>query len=267
MPIQGRSADDLPLAAYSTGVDPETEPAIDPPATANVAPSPAAPRVAPPRAAAPAFTRSPGEPPADPFGQAAPARAAVATPAAQPPFLEVLRNPRGNARDPRLLLSGVVAIGLVLLVVSLLGGGAAKGQATALESPGAGGGAVATAAPAGAVNVEFTGAFSGTFDLTGMTGTGRPSGTTMASTWGDSAGDALALGGPVSAGTRATDSGFVLSWTVMIKGQAVKFTSSAGECVIGMAVKMTTVSGSFTCHQVKSADGKLLVSASGTYRT
>jgi hypothetical protein len=126
---------------------------------------------------------------------------------------------------------------------------------------------VITAAPAGNASVEITGAVKGTVDLTSITGGGRPSGTSMASSWGDPVGDALALGGPVSDGTRTTDAGFVLSWTVMVNGKSVTFTSSGGECVIGMAIKPTTISGSFTCHKVKSADGKLTVGASGTYRT
>ncbi len=255
MPSQGRSADDLPLAAYSTGVDPESESELDPP-TATAPPS-----------AAPLGRSIDDDLPGDPFGQAAPPHDTVAAAAAPPAFRDVLRNPRANARDPRLLLSGVVAIGVVLLAMSLLGGGGARGQGTALASPSAPAGPLITAAPAGNASVEITGAVKGTFDLTSVTGGGRPSGTSMASSWGDPGGDALALGGPVSDGTRMTDAGFVLSWTVMVNGKSVTFTSSRGECVIGMAVKPTTVSGSFTCHKVKSADGKLVVGASGTYRT
>jgi hypothetical protein len=255
MPSQGRSADDLPLAAYSTGVDPESEPDLDPPAATA------------PTSAAPVRRTIDDDLPTDPFGQAAPPHDDGAAAAAQPAFLDVLRNPRGNARDPRLLLSGVIAVGIVLLAVSLLGGGGAKGQATALASPSAPVGPLTTAAPLGNASVEITGAVKGTFDLAGVTGTGRPTGASLASSWGDPLGDALALGGPVSDGTRTTDAGFVLSWTVMVNGKAITFTSSSGECVIGMAVKTTTVSGSFTCHKVKSADGKLVVGATGTYRT
>jgi hypothetical protein len=261
MPLKGRSPDDLPLAAYSTGVDPATEPDHDPlgPATDD----PSGTTVA---AHAAAAGYDP-DLPADPFGQAAPPADPGRTTSAQPAFRDVLRNPRGNARDPRLLLSGVVAVGLVLLVVSLAAGGMGKGPATAVASPSAPAGPVFTAAPAGDASVEITGAVTGTFDLTGVTGTGRPSGPRLDSRWGDLTGDALVIGGPVSAGTRATDEGLVLSWTVMVKGKAVTFTSKAGECVIGMAVKPTTVSGSFTCRRVKSADGKLVIGASGTYRT
>jgi hypothetical protein len=255
MPLKGRSPDDMPLAAYSTGVDPDTEPDLVAPALA-----------ADDRSATASAASFGNDLPADPFGQAAPPpdpRSASARPA----FRDVLRNPRGNARDPRLLLSAVVAVGLVLLVVSLAAGGVGKGPASALASPSAPAGPAITAAPAGDASVEITGAVAGTFNLTGVTGTGRPSGPRLDSRWGDLVGDVLVLGGPVSAGTRTTDAGFVLSWTVMVKGKAVTFTSKAGECVIGMAVKPTTVSGSFTCHRVKSADGKLVVGATGTYRT
>ena len=47
----------------------------------------------------------------------------------------------------------------------------------------------------------------------------------------------------------------------------VTFTSMAGECTVGMASVGTKVQGSFTCHKLKSADGKLTIEASGNYRT
>jgi hypothetical protein len=255
MPSQGGSVDDLPLAAYSTGVDPESEPDLGPPTDA-----------APP-SEGPFGRAIDDDLPGDPFGQAAPPHDEVAAAAAPSALREVLRNPRANARDPRLIFSGVVVIGVVLLALSLLGGGGARGPAAAFSSPTPPSGPVVTVAPPGNASVAFAGSVSGTFDLTGISGTGRPSGTTMDSSWGDQLGNALDLGGPVSAGTRTTDAGFVLSWTVMVNGKAVTFTSKAGECTIGMAVKPTTISGSFTCHKVKSADGKLTVGASGTYRT
>lgn len=257
----------MPLAAYSTGVDPATEPELDPPATKTNIGSPDAGAAAahPAAPALPMFVRAaPDDLPADPFGQAAAPRDSSAGP--RPAFRDILRDPRANIRDPRLLLSGVIALGVVLLAVSLLGGGAAKGQGTALASPSAPAGPLVSAGP-GNASVEITGALTGTFELTGVTGAGVPSGSSMASSWGDPGGDALAIGGPVSAGTRTTDTSLTLTWTVLVKGKAVTFTSSAGECVIGMAVKPTSVSGSFTCHKVKSADGKLTVGASGTYRT
>jgi hypothetical protein len=268
MPPIGRSADDLPLAAYSTGVDPETEPDLDPvPATLE----PQGSGTAAAYLAAPAFARPFGDGQAGgPFAANAPGMAAPdagATPRTQPGFRDVLRNPRANLRDPRVLLSGVVAIGLVLLAVSLLGGGGGTGLASALASPSAPTGPVVTMAPVGDASIDVTGALTGTFALSGVTGTGRPAGTALDSTWGDTLGDVLALSGPVSSGTRMTDEGFVLTWTAMIGGKPVTFASKAGECTVGMAAKPTTVSGSFVCKKVKSADGKYVVGVRGTYRT
>jgi len=54
---------------------------------------------------------------------------------------------------------------------------------------------------------------------------------------------------------------------VVVDGTAVMFTSDAGECVVGMAVKPGTVSGSLTCEKLKSDDGTVVVNVSGSYRT
>ncbi|HXG26747.1 MAG TPA: hypothetical protein VNL94_07850, partial [Candidatus Binatia bacterium] len=76
-----------------------------------------------------------------------------------------------------------------------------------------------------------------------------------------------ALTGPASSGTRTTDSTFSLTWTVMVDGTPVTFTSSDGECTIGMAVQPKAVTGSFVCKKLKSADGKITIDVRGTYRT
>jgi hypothetical protein len=52
-----------------------------------------------------------------------------------------------------------------------------------------------------------------------------------------------------------------------VKDRPVSFTSDAGECTIGMAVNPTNISGTFSCRNLKSDDGKLVVGATGTYRT
>lgn len=254
MPLNGRSVDDLPLAAYSTGVDPATEPTFDPPIAAE------------PASQAAAAVESAGSP-APVLALRGIPLVKPATDPARPPFRDLLRDPRGNARDPRLLLSGVIGVGVVLLALSLLAGGGSKGPAAANASPSAPALVVATLAPVGDASVELTGALKGTFALTGVTGIGRSPQATMDSSWGDPLGNTLALDGSVSAGTRTTDATFVLSWTVMVDGKAVSFASKAGECTVGMAVKPATVSGSFVCHKVKSIDGKFVVGASGTYRT
>ena len=89
----------------------------------------------------------------------------------------------------------------------------------------------------------------------------------MTGTWTDPLQNVLTLAGPVDRGTRTTDAGLVLTWALMVDGKLVTFTSTAGECTIGMAVNPKSVSGSFSCRKLKSADGKLTVEASGTYRT
>ena len=254
MPVNGRSVDDLPLAAYSTGVDPATEPAFEPEIAAEPGGEHAVATAPSLNAAAfPGFGDIPLDEPA--------------TGPVRPKLRELLRNPRGNARDPRLLLSGVIGVGVVLLALSLLAGGGSKGPAAANASPSAPALAFASIAPVGDASVELTGALKGTFALTGVTGSGRSPEATMDSSWGDPLGNTLALDGSVSAGTRTTDATFVLSWTVMVEGKPVSFASKAGECTVGMAVKPATVSGSFVCHRVKSVDGKYTVGASGTYRT
>ena len=68
-------------------------------------------------------------------------------------------------------------------------------------------------------------------------------------------------------GTRTTDAGFTLSLSVLVGGKPVTFLSKAGECTVGMAVTGATVSGTYTCPKLKSADGKLTVRATGSYRT
>ena len=261
MPDQGRSVDDLPLAAYLTGVVPEIEPAsVESTASASAASLAGS-------AVHPGVNPSGHDLLRTPFAESAGAANLAADATARPALRDLLRNPRGNLRDPRLLLSGVIAIGVVLLALSLFGGGVAKGPNTALASATPPAGPVVTAAPVGDASVAVTGAVTGTFILTGQTGTGRASGSAMDSSWGDPLGDLLALSGPVSSGTRATDDGFVLSWTLLIKGVAVPFASKAGECTIGMADKVTSVTGSFFCKKVKSADGKFTVVVQGTYRT
>lgn len=254
MPLNGRSVDDLPLAAYSTGVDPATEPQFEP----EIATGPAGDVAV---AAAPSLVAGafPG------FGTIPLDEAATGP--VRPNLRDRLRNLRGNARDPRLLLGGVIGVGVVLLALSLLVGNGSKGPAAADASPSAPALAFASIAPVGDASVELTGALKGTFALTGVTGSGRSPEATLDSSWGDPLGNTLALDGSVSAGTRTTDATFVLSWTVMVDGKPISFASSAGECTVGMAVKPATVSGSFVCHKVKSVDGKYVVGASGTYRT
>lgn len=259
MTFKGRSPDDMPLAAYSTGMEPSEPDEAD-------ASEPDAGRDDT-AAATPARDLDFD---AGPFATADPESKTVHVGGLaddRPPFAELLRNPRAHARDPRLLLGGVIAVGVVLLGLSLLGGGGPGPATGANPSPSAGIGAQATALPAGNASVAVTGDIAATYELLGRTGIGPAVQSRMTSTWGDNLGNTLALGGPVSAGTRTTDATFVLTWSVMVDGAPVTFTSKAGECTVGMAVTPRNVSGSFNCKKLKSDDGEHTVEATGTYRT
>ena len=229
------------------------------------APMAAAPMAAAPMAAAPTFAASTLSAPL--YGTPSiTVPVGTSTPAAKPLGL-LGRKPRELLRDPRVLAGGIVAIGLALLGVSLLGGGGpssgaagpGSSQNTTLAQP--------TPVPVGAATVEQTGALKGTFELTGQTGAGPAVESQVNATWGDSTGDTLGLTGLASAGTRATDANFVLTWSTFVAGAPVKFTSNDGECVIGMAVGAKAVSGGFVCKKLTSDDGKRTIDLKGTYRT
>lgn len=167
------------------------------------------------------------------------------------------------------LAAGAAFVGLIVVGLLLLGGGkAAPGSAAAVASPGA---PQVTRVPVepGAATLILTGGIESTYTLVGAPGPGTPlaAGTVLSATWADTLQDAFALQGAADRGTRTTDANLVLSWSVTVDGQVVTFTSAAGECTIGMAMHPANVSGTFNCHKVKSADGKLTVGASGTYRT
>ena len=284
MTIQGRSLDDLPLAAYSKRGQPDHEleaEASDVAGPSMVAANTVAADAMAPSTIAPGF----GVPPIDaaamaalPLADGEPARdAAEASHASLPlgrtlPGLlampEWLAHPRQNLRDPRLLLSGIVAAGLVLLVVSLvLGGGGAATAATTDPSPSAPAFVATAPPPAGNAGVEVTGKLAGSHELVGATGSGPAVGSRIDATWSSAEGAVLGLSGPASAGTRTTDATFVLTWTVLVDGAPVTFTSDSGECTVGMSVQPKTVTGSFVCKKLKSDDGKRTLDARGTYRT
>lgn len=234
-------------------------------AAGSFTPVTAAPMATAPMAAAPAFAASTLSAPS--YGTPSiTVPVGTPTPAAKP--LGVLgRKPRELLRDPRVLAGGVVAIGLALLGVSLLGGGGpssgaagpGSSQNTTLAQP--------TPVPVGAATVEQTGALKGTYELIGQTGAGPAVESQVNATWGDSTGDTLGLTGLASAGTRATDTNFVLTWSTFVAGAPIKFTSNDGECVIGMAVGPKAVSGGFVCKKLTSDDGKRTIDLKGSYRT
>jgi hypothetical protein len=335
MSFQGRSPDDLPLAAYSNGVveDEPDEEIVDEPShplsqqeaialamgieapakpepAAKPAPEPAAarggsgrprrslPRPSLPRLALPAMPRlgfrgrtaavadSPFhlEPPTMSMSVAhvpavTPAAMPAAAPVAVPRSTGVpgrtwrldlgglgtrLRDPRTAVREPRVLFGGLIAIGVVLLGVSLLGGGAAGGPgpgASASAAPGLG-----VPAGPGPATVQVTGGVEGSFTLTGTAGFGKPTDGQLASTWADSTGTVLSLTGSVGR-TRTTSGDLVLSVTVMVNRNPVLFLSEDGECTVGMAETMSNVTGNFVCKELTSADGRMTLKITGTYKT
>jgi hypothetical protein len=53
----------------------------------------------------------------------------------------------------------------------------------------------------------------------------------------------------------------------MVDEKPVTFTSTDGECTLGMGIVGTRVQGTFSCKKLKSDDGEYVVGATGTYRT
>ena len=186
-----------------------------------------------------------------------------------PAIPEWLANPRANPRDPRLLMTGVIGVGVVLLAGSLLlGGGSPAGAAGPGASASTAPAAFATIAPAtGDATIEVTGKLAGTLALAGATGGGPATAGRIAASWADATGSSLQLSGPASAGTRTTDASFSLTWTTMVEGAPLTFASVSGECTVGMALQPKAVTGSFICKKLKSSDGKVSVEVHGTYRT
>lgn len=262
-----RSLDDLPLAAYGgSGMEltvedearidaaPEVEAAVEPAAV-----EPAGAEPAPPGAFAHATTTEATfddslERPADrPALVALEGLAVVARRA-----VTLLRTSRIAAGAT---FGGVIFIGLLLFLGSTTRPGAASAEASPSTAPIL----AATKAPGNATLV-LTGKVEQSLAFPAMTGVGEPGGP-IAVTWTDTTTSSLSLEGGPDRGTRTTDKSLVLHFTVLVKEKPVTFTSAAGECTIGMAINATNVSGSFSCRNLKSDDGKYVVGATGTYRT
>ena len=257
MATHGRSLDDLPLAAYSTGV--ESEEPLDEPVEAAEAP----PVAHEPVPTVPAFVKaepSRHELPADLEGMAAPQRAA---PERRAPMARVVGLAR---RNPRMAAgSGFVAVLALGGVLLLTGGGQTPASLAASASPTVPPVAVVLP-PTGDATLVLTGAVQGSYTFGGGARDAQKA-TTFSATWTDAAQSTLSLEAKVDRGTRTTDDSLVLRFTVLVEGTAVTFTSKAGECTVGMGVQPTTVSGSFTCKKLASDDGTLTIGATGTYRT
>jgi hypothetical protein len=258
MTLSGRSLDDQPLAAYSrrgsvnVGDDEPEEPVHasvpwhDPDEATATAP-----------AALALGTLDEPMVPSD----ATPADAVIRLPK---PALGPLRD---FVRARPRLVAGAGFVVVILFGLVLLGGGAALPGAAGTDPSPSAPAVVPVAAEPGSATLVLTGSVKATYTLTGNAGQPAAADSAVAGLWTDSLQNMLKLDGPVDRGTRTTDAGFVLTWALMVEGELVTFTSSAGECTIGMAVNPSNVSGSFSCHKLKSDDGKLTVGASGTYRT
>lgn len=252
-----RSLDDLPLAAYG-GSGMELN-AVDK-AKLQATPRPEADQHATTPSTAPSGPLAPAsEVAALTEGEPGPARAL-------PVVLQELAT-RGITlvRTSRVaqgaVFGGVIVVGLLLLV----GGGTRPGAAGAEASPSAGPAAAASREPGNATLV-LTGEVKQALTFSTSAGAGAPN-APLAFTWMDTTANSIGLNGPVDRGTRSTAETLVLQWTVVVDEQPVTFTSTDGECTLGMAVTPTSVQGTFSCKKLKSDDGKYVVGASGTYRT
>jgi hypothetical protein len=169
-------------------------------------------------------------------------------------------------RTSRLAAGAGFAVVVVVGLILLSGGGASPAATAATPTKGPVVAPTITP-PSGEASLTLAGAVEGTFPVTGLAGGQRVDATSVALGWGDALQTTLAIAGPLDRGTRTTDGRLVLTIGVLVSGQPVTFTSTAGECTIGMAQVGLKVQGSFTCHKLKSSDGKLSIEASGTYRT
>jgi hypothetical protein len=248
MPTPKKSLDDLPLAAYGgTGMEegPETAepdmPAASGPLGGVESVDAAAAAIADESATRDA---APGSPPA------------AGLPARLVTLLRTSRIAQGGA------FVVVILVGLILLSGSTASPNATA--ATPTQRPTVG---PTIVPPSGDASLVLSGGVTGTFALTGLAGGQHVTSTAVDAGWGDALQTTLTIAGPADRGTRTTDERLVLTIVVPVADVPVTFTSAAGECTIGMAPVGTAVQGSFTCHKLKSADGKLTIEASGTYRT
>jgi hypothetical protein len=169
-------------------------------------------------------------------------------------------------RTSRLAAGAGFAVVIVIGLVLLSGGGASPAATAATPTKGPTP-APTIVPPSGDATLTVTGAATGSFTLGGLAGGQHLDATTVSLAWGDAQQTTVSIAGPLDRGTRTTDERLVLTIGVLVAGQPVTFTSIAGECTVGMAQVGTKVQGSFTCHKLKGPDGKLMIEASGTYRS
>ena len=191
---------------------------------------------------------------------------APAPKASGPGLANLLGRVATTLRTSRVAAGALFVVVIVVGVILLSAGKPVPGSAAVSPTPTAG--AVVTAVPpSGDATLEITGANAATYVLTGLPGGQHVDAKAVNAAWAAPTEAGLTIAGPVDRGTRLTDANLVLTITIVIADQPVTFTSVAGECTIGMAQTPKGVSGSFTCHKLKSPDRKITIEATGTYRT
>jgi hypothetical protein len=122
---------------------------------------------------------------------------------------------------------------------------------------------------AGNASVTVTGGINSSFSL-GTLAPPRawalpPAGISL--DWVDATGQSLWLSGPSFTSRVATSSSEILSMTLRIgDGSLVGFRSAAGECFVTISTALVNqMGGIFDCQNLASSDGKLIVSAQGTF--
>jgi hypothetical protein len=270
MPTPPKSLDDMPLAAYG-GTGMQEAPGLEPESDASMAAMAAAPAdAAHAGSAATSAMAAPGATPAAepdaavmdalPVPEDEPSHGP--SPLSRVPVARIIQ----TLRTSRVAAGAGFAVVIVVGIVLLSGGGASPAATAATPSKGP------TAAPtivppSGDVSMTLAGAATGSFNLAGLSGGQEVTGGAVMLAWADTLQTTLSIAGPIDRGTRATDERLVLTLGVVVKGVPVMFTSKARECTIGMAAVGAGVQGSFTCHRLKSPDGKLAIDASGTYHS
>jgi hypothetical protein len=256
----------MPLAAYGgSGMedddDAELEPnaPVAPDATAATGAAPAPQAVSPltPSAASAPPPAAPGSDLPVPEDERPPGPSPVARVATR--VITLFRTSRVAAAAGFVV---VIVVGLLLLS----GGGNSPGATAASPSKGPSAAPIVVP-PSGEASVTVSGAATGTYALAGLAGGQHIDGGTVTLGWGDAQQTTLSITGPLDRGTRTTDEQLVLTLGVLVNAVPVTFTSTKGECTVGMAQVGTKVQGSITCHKLKSPDGKLSLEVTGSYRS
>ena len=120
----------------------------------------------------------------------------------------------------------------------------------------------------GNATMTLSGAASGTVTLSTLSSPAiwSPPPGSMALLWSGPAKQAFGLGGASFVGQRSTSSALSLSFTVLVGGAAVAFTSTSGECIITITTAQTnSVAASYQCTGVPNDDASIVINAQGSF--